>query len=430
MGDDADAKDPAEHEVGALAGLRVLDLGRYWAGPLVGTNLGDFGADVIKIESVRAPDEWRLGGAREGPAADLDGVPGWERSAIFNSLNRNKRSISLELHRPEGRDAFLRLVREADVVVENFTPRVMAKFGLDFDRLSLENPQLVMISLPGFGMTGPQRDYLSFAYPTEEASGFPWMTGYPDGPPMLWGNAGADAVAGFFGTFAVMSALMHATETAEGVHIDLSQVESLTTCLGVELIAAQLEGSLPPRLGNRDHDAAPSGCYRNQGADEYVAITATNDEQWRALADAIGRSDLAEDPELATLAGRQAQADRIDAAIAEWAAGLPALAASDRLVAVGVPVAPVNSAEMMLADPVLAGSSLVVELDRRGNGTHRYGGHWADLSLTPPTIRRAAPWFGEHNDEVLQAGGFSADEIAALRELGILHDTLRREGGS
>jgi crotonobetainyl-CoA:carnitine CoA-transferase CaiB-like acyl-CoA transferase len=408
----------------ALADLRVLDLGRYWAGPLVGTNLADFGADVVKVESARAPDAWRFGGVREGPANDDEGVPGYERSPIFNWLNRNKRSIAIELDHPRGRAALLRMVARVDVLIENYTPRVMAKFGLDYSTLRSVNPRLVMVSLPGFGLTGPSCDRMSFAYPTEQASGFPWFTGYDDWPPVLWGNAGADAVAGFYGSFATICAVLSSRATGRGVHIDLSQVEALTGCLGVELLVSQMAGAQPPRLGNRDEEAVPSGCFATAIADEYVAVTVQTDEEWAALCAVIDRADLAADPALQSLSGRRAHEARIEAALETWCATREARTAADRLQAVGVPAGPVNSAPMLVRDEALRASGHLIEVERRGNGRHTYGGFWAGMSLTPPSVVRPAPWFGEHNDEVLTEFGFTDEEIESLRTANVLCDNM------
>jgi crotonobetainyl-CoA:carnitine CoA-transferase CaiB-like acyl-CoA transferase len=189
---------PAFEKGAALTGLRVLDLSRFWAGPGLTEVLGNMGATVIKVESIQAIDPWREGGARQ--AVEIrEGVPTYEISPIFNEINRNKYGLTLDLTRSEGQVVLKALAQTADLVVENYTPRVMAKFGLTFDVLHEINPRLILVSLPAFGSTGPWRDFAGFAWPTEQATGFPHLTGYPGDRPMHWGCAGADSIAAIMG---------------------------------------------------------------------------------------------------------------------------------------------------------------------------------------------------------------------------------------
>ena len=248
-------------ETGALSGLRVLDLTKFWAGPAVTEALGNMGAQVVKVEAAHALDPWRLGGARQTVESSEDG-PTYEFSSIFNAVNRNKYGLTLDLSQPRGREILRQLLVTTDLLAENYAPRVMTKFGLGYESLRQINPRLVMISLPAFGSTGPWRDYVGFAYPTEQAAGFPHFTGYTDGEPMLWGCAAGDAIAGMLGLVGVLAAINWARETGEGQHVDVSQVEALSTFLGSSMIDYSWHRRSWPRCGNADPARAPQGATR------------------------------------------------------------------------------------------------------------------------------------------------------------------------
>ncbi len=282
---------------GALSGLRVLDLTKFWAGPAVTEALGNMGAQVVKVEAAHALDPWRLGGARQTVEPSEDG-PTYEFSSIFNAVNRNKYGLTLDLSQPRGREILKQLLVTTDLLAENYAPRVMTKFGLGYESLRQINPRLVMISLPAFGSSGPWRDYVGFAYPTEQAAGFPHFTGYTDGEPMLWGCAAGDAIAGMLGLVGVLAAVNWARETGEGQHVDVSQVEALSTFLGPSMIDYSWHRRSWPRRGNADPTRAPQGCYPTGGNDTWMVVSAEDDEQWRALCrvlhrdDWLGRADL------------------------------------------------------------------------------------------------------------------------------------------
>jgi crotonobetainyl-CoA:carnitine CoA-transferase CaiB-like acyl-CoA transferase len=405
---------------GALGNLRVIDVSKLWAGPSLTELLANLGAEVIKVEAVQSPDLWRSGGAR----LSVDGAgakPGHELSPIFNAVNRNKLGVTLDLTRAAGQDLLKRLVAIGDVVVENYSPRVMAKFGLDYPALRAVNDRVIMISLPAYGMTGPWRDFVGFAYPTEESTGFPHFTGYADGPPMLWGPAGADSFAGITGAVAVAAALVQRERTGTGQYIDLSQVEALTTWLGPQMIDYCWNGTPAARYGNRSPRLAPHGCYPAAGDDWWVVVAVEDDRQWQALCEVLGRGDWAVRGDLATAAGRQACQDELDHGISCWTADLDHREAALTLQRAGVAAAPVLKGDELIRDPHLLAREFIEWHDRAWVGSRAHTGMWAKLSGTPGTIRFPAPLLGEHNDHVLRGLlGLGQDEMADLERSEII----------
>jgi crotonobetainyl-CoA:carnitine CoA-transferase CaiB-like acyl-CoA transferase len=406
--------------VGALENLRVIDVSKLWAGPSLTELLANLGAEVIKVEAIQSPDLWRSGGAR----LSVDSVgakPAYELSPIFNAVNRNKLGVTLDLTRAEGQELLKRLVAIGDIVVENYSPRVMAKFGLDYAALSAINDRVIMISLPAYGMTGPWRDFVGFAYPTEESTGFPHFTGYEDGPPMLWGPAGADSFAGITGAVAVSAALLQRERTGTGQYIDLSQVEALTTWLGPQMIDYCWNGTQAKRSGNRDLQMAPHGCYRAGGEDCWVVVAVEDDRQWLALCEVLGRADWAARGDLAEVAGRRELEDELDRGISSWTAGLDHREAAQILQHAGVAAAPVLKGDELISDPHLRARGFIEWHDRAWVGSRAHTGMWAKLSRTPGTIRFPAPQLGEHNDHVLRGLlGLGQDEMADLEQRKII----------
>ncbi len=400
----------SETNGGPLAGLRIIDLSMWWAGPFCTALLGDLGADVIKVESSQVIDGWR------GAQADPNHPQWWEVSALFAGANRNKRGITLNLHDARGIDLLKRLVADADVVVENYTPRVMDNFGLGFDKLRTITPDLIMISLPAYGSTGPWRDYGGFAFPVEEMSGFPQLTGYADdGVPRRWGNAASDAIAGMHGTYAVLAALEHRRRTGEGQAIDLSQIEALTCFLGEPMLDYQVNDRLPRRWGNGHGVYAPHGLYPTAAQGEYIAISVVAEEQWSALCRCLGRADWLDDERFATPQGRHASQGELDAGIAEWCQTCTPNEAASALQAAGVPASPVLAATDLLDNEQLVARGYFEHAHRPEIGPHTHGLRWAHFSRTPVRLTRAAPTLGEHNAEVLHdLLGLTETEIAAL----------------
>jgi crotonobetainyl-CoA:carnitine CoA-transferase CaiB-like acyl-CoA transferase len=356
--------------------------------------LGDFGADVVKVEAPTRLDGWR-------GVAGLMADQAYEKHPLWVSLNRNKRGISLDLKSARGRQLFLRLVAEADIVAENYTPRVMASFGLDYDTLRAVNERIILVALSGFGATGPWRDYSAFAFPTEEVSGLVYHNGARGGPPMLAGHSVTDVFAGAMGTVAVLAALHQRQTTGRGNYIDLSQIETLTTFIAAELLDAQMNGRDGERRGNDRDDAVPHGVFPCLPDGNWVAIVARNDDDWRRMCGAIGRDDLAADTELATMTR-----DGVEIAA--------------HLQAAGVPASPALRPSSLLADEQLSHTGFFPIIDRAIVGAHPYPGPVVRLEKTPATFDRPAPLYGEHTDEVLQELlGLGDDELQTLYAEGI-----------
>ena len=290
----------------------------FWAGPLTGHLLALLGAEVIHLESASRPDGARLVG----------GVPQtedrfWERGPIFAALNTNKKSVTIDFRDPRGIDLVRRLIATCDVVVENYTPRVLDQLGLDYDTLKADRPDLVMLRMPGFGLDGPWRDLSAFAFVIEDASGLTWLTGHPDLLPFEPYTIG-DPNAGLHALFGLLVALEHRARTGEGGLVEAAMVDAGLNVTAEQVIEASAYGALLARDGNRGPTAAPQNLYQAAGPDEsgrddsWIALAVATDEQWQALRRALGAPEWAADPALATAAGRRQAHDRIDTFLQEW----------------------------------------------------------------------------------------------------------------
>ena len=409
---------------GPLSGLRVLDLTRVWAGPLATRMLGDLGADVIKIEA-----SWGRGlrtmpdGAAERSHLYPDDELGerhWNRNAGFNKLNRNKRGVTLELDQPRGREVFEALVAHADVVVENFSPRVMPKLGLGYESLSRINPHLIYVAMPGFGSTGPSRDWLAFGPLIEAACGLTSTMGYADSGPYRSGVAWPDPVTALHAVAGVLLAYYEreADPERKGQWVETPMIEAMLSFVGEELLAAQLLGRDEPRRGNRNPGRAPQGVYPCAGEDRWMAISVTSDQEWSAL---CGEAGLDGSLQTMDLAARLEHHDAIDEALAAWTRKSEPAELMARLQSAGVIACTVADARDIVNDPQLEADKAWAELDHAEVGTRRYPGLPIHLDRTPATYRRDAPLLGEHNTEVLtQILGLSPSEIESLKEAGVI----------
>ena len=396
----------------ALEGIRVIDCSTSWAGPLTTNILADMGAEVIKVESIQRLEVWRtinlIRPRDEG---------WWERSATFNTVNRNKLGITLDLTSSRGAELFKRLVKMSDLVVENYTPRVMANFGLDYAVLKEVNPSIIMVSMPGYGMTGPWRDYVGFAYSTEQMAGLPSLIGYLDGGPTMHGvGLGlADPVAGAYAAFAVSIALRWRRRTGQGQHIDLSHNEALSCLIGDAIMDFTLNQRVQGRRGNRHPFMAPHGCYRCLGQDNYVSIAISCDEAWNSFGQAIGAPAWAQDDRFSDVTGRLENQDELDRLIEEWTIGHIDYEVMHLLQRAGVAAAPVLSPSAMLEDQHLKERAFWQWIDRVEVGPRPYQGILPRMSKTPGTVRLPAPTLGQHNDYVLgELLGLTKEEIAVL----------------
>jgi crotonobetainyl-CoA:carnitine CoA-transferase CaiB-like acyl-CoA transferase len=396
-----------------LAGVRVADLTMMWAGPFATRVLAEMGAEVIKIESPRAWDNVRT-------LMPVDHPQPWNASWYFNDYNRDKKSLTLDLAQPRGRELFLRLVGVCDVVIENYRADVLDKLDIGYQVLRTARPDVILVSMAGFGKTGPDRDLVGFGPIVEMMAGLSSLTGYgDDGVPYKTGISYGDPVAGLAAVSAVALALIQRRRTGRGAWIDLAQRETMAQMAGEAFAAASLRGETPSHVGNRHPVWAPQGVYPVAGDDQWLAISVRDDAEWRALAGAIGAGELAD----LALAGRRARHDELDARIAAWSRVQDPQAAMESLQALRIPAARVLDTHAIHWDPHLLARESWVFLP------HPCMAPWPQpapawrLDEARPRLRRHAPLFGEHNREILCGLlGLPESELAELAAAHIIGD--------
>ncbi|OBF00440.1 CaiB/BaiF CoA-transferase family protein [Mycobacterium sp. 852002-10029_SCH5224772] len=404
-----------------LTGIRVLDMTTFWAGPCATHFLAMLGAEVIHVESTRRPDGTRL----------IAGVPvtedqWWEKSPIFEALNTNKKGLTLDLQSPRGRDLLRRLIATCDVIVENFTPRVLDQIGLDFAAVQSIRPDVVMVRMPGFGLDGPWRDNPAFAYAIEAASGVSWLTGYPDRTPYDPYSIG-DPNAGVHAANALLLALEHRRRTGEGVFVEAAMVDAALSISAEQVIEYSAYGALLERAGNRGPTAAPQNLYLSADTDEFgrldswVAIAVATDDQWGKLCRAIGSPSWATGSELVTQAGRREHHDVIDEQLAAWCESRTRDEIVTTLWDAGVPVAKVMQPHRQTELEQLAFRGFFEEVDHPVNGPARLSTVPMRCSAGPSKFHTEhAPLLGQHNHQLLTELGLSDAEIAGLAADGVI----------
>jgi crotonobetainyl-CoA:carnitine CoA-transferase CaiB-like acyl-CoA transferase len=390
----------AEVDALPLSDIRVTDFTAFWAGPVATQFLGALGADVIKLEGVRRPDGMRFSAGRP---PDWD--QWWEWGPVFLCSNNNKRGISVELSNEAGRAIALELIATSDLVLENFSPRVMENFGLDWDVISAANPRAVMVRMPAFGLDGPWRDRVGFAQTMEQATGMAWMTGHSDGPPVIPRGV-CDPMAGLHAAFAAVAALVIRDRDGAGMHVESTMVESALNVAAEMLVEYSRNGIEMRRDGNRGPGASPQGIYRCEGEDDWVALAALDGDARVALADLIGRPDPAP--------------DEIDKLIADWTARRSVAEAVGALRARGVAAAPLAAAASLLTDPQLLARGFWETVDHPVAGSFLCTGMPFAFTGKPRRwIRRVPPLYGQHTAEVLMGVlGHSDQDLADLRASG------------
>ena len=356
---------------------------------------------------------------------------------MINERNRGKLGLAIDLTTADRLARFRELVAVSDVVVENFSSRVMAKFGLDYPALSELNPRIILLSISSQGRTGPEKDYVSYGTTLEQTGGLISISGFPDNVPGFSSVAYPDSLAGVFATGLVIAALRQRDRTGHGLAIDLSQRELTTAAIGDAIMSYTLNGRVPGPDGNRDANWAPQGAYHcrdgatplagdgphSGGGDRWVTIACTTDEQWPALCRVIGREELASDERFAGAAERRAGHDEIDAIIARWTSQQDHHEAARLLQAAGIPAGPVLAIDELFADPHLDARGYWEEVVDTDAGAHRYPSRPWKMSGTPLTSRGPAPLLGEHTDQILgELLGLAAEELAELRERGVTAD--------
>lgn len=376
--------------------LRVVDLTNGWAGPLATCLLADFGAEVIKVESPSHMDWWRGAGLQ----GTTDGPKLYEQSPTFNTVNRNKYGIALELTHPRGRELFRELIRVSDVLLANYPLRSLRKLGIDFQALSAVNPNLVMVTLPAFGGSGPDSEYVGFGCTTEAMAGITGVSGYADGPPQMLSNAIGDPGTALNGCFATLVGLFERDRREAGVSIDLSHVEGLLPMNAESLLDYTINGVVQGQRDNRHPTMAPHGCYPCKGDDEWLMITIASDTQWEKFCQVLGNPPWTRREQLATAAGRKAVEDELDRHIAEWTKAQDHYEAMELLQKAGVAAGAVISGLEVLSDAQLAAREFLLAVDKVEAGTHLYPGFIPRFSPDASALHRPAPCFGEHNAHV------------------------------
>ena len=371
-----------------FADLRILDLSTFWAGAYLTCYLGAFGADIVKVESIQRPDGHRYSGAWAH-----EGDRWYERSGMWQGTNLNKRDVTLDLTSAEGRDLVRRLVRDADIVVENFSPRVVEQFGLDYESLVALNPSVIQVRMPGFGLAGPWREYVGWAANFEQTSGMAAVTGYPDGPPCVL-QGPADPIVGVHAGVALLAALEHRRRTGEGQLIEIAQIEVAASVVAEPVIEYSMNGVVTPREGNRQRGYL-QGVYPTSVDGAWVAISINDD---------FGLDH-----------------DEFDKAVIGWTSTLQPAAIVDTLTAQGIPAEQVLTADRMYDLAQLDVRGFYQELKHPITGVHRFPG-WP-FRITPGPVdhhRLPPPTLGQHNDEVLSSLGLTDDEIDDLRARNVI----------
>lgn len=402
-----------------LEGVRVLDCTMIMAGPLCTMVLGDLGADVIKVERPEGGDE-----SRRFPPF-VNGV-----SAPFLMLNRNKRSLALNLKHPEGRQAFLRLVEGADILVENFRPGTMESLGLGWEDVRRVNPRLIYCSITGFGRTGPYSGRAGFDLIAQGMSGLMSVTGVPGAPPVKVGVPIADINAGLQAVIGILSAYIHRLRTGEGQLVDTSLLEAGVATTYWESAEYWGTGRVPQPTGSAHRLSAPYQALRCR--DGYITVGGASQANWERLCKALGLEHLLQDPRFATGPERLRNREELARILEEVLTRAPVSHWLRVLEEAGVPAGPIYRMDQVYEDPHILARGMRAEVEHPAGGTFPNVGIPIKLSLTPPSIRRRPPLLGEHTEEILQEAGYSPEEVERMLAEGVAlsaHRAAPRPGG-
>lgn len=394
-----------------LSGIRVLDVATFLAAPFCGTILGDFGAEVIKIEQPGKGD----------PARHFGTATACSDTYIWLSEARNKKSATLDLRTPEGADLFRKLAAQSDVVLENFRPGTLQRWGLGYDELARINPRLVMLSISGYGQTGPYSQMPGFARVAHAFSGLAYLAGEPGRPPVVPGSTSlADYMSGMFGAIGVLIALRHADRTGEGQQVDLGLYESIFRVLDELAPAYAGTGYQRERMGADTVNAVPHSHYESADG-EWVAIACTNDRMWQRLARAMGRPELGDDPLHATTKVRVERRTAVNALVSGWVMSLSLADVLQRTRDEDVPCAKLMSIADIFKDPQYAARQNLLRLDNSRAGPLTIPAGLPRMSKTPPRLRHVGPALGDCTEEVFGTLlGLSTEAMAALKSRGVI----------
>jgi len=391
---------------GILNGLRILDFTWVLAGPYATRILGDFGAEVIKVQSKKTA---------RGAESNL--------RDYFVHWNRNKRSITLDMNFPEAKEIVLKLTKRSDVVIENFSPRVMSNWGLDYERLKEVRPDLIMVSMSGMGRTGPWKDLVAFGPTLQALSGLTYLTSFTKDSPMGLGYAYADPVSGLYAALGVLAALEYRDRTGIGQYIDLSEYEAICTLMGPALLDASLNGKDIPPQGNRSEDipAAPYGCYQCSGIDRWCVMGVFDETEWENLCDLLGRPDWTREERFSNLPKRKENEEELNHLIEQWTRQYTPEALVSSLQQAGIAAGIVQNAEDLANDPQLMARDFFVPLDHPVLGKTVSDASPIKFKNNPWVEWKAAPLLGEDNRYVyMELLGFTETEFSSYIEKGII----------
>ena len=406
----------------SLEGIRILDFSRIWAGPQGTKLLADMGADVIKVESLRAIDPHR---AIAGSGNLPDGEPGpdpWNRSGWFNTLHQSKYGVTADITNPKGKAILEELVSISDVVIENYRAGLMARRGFGYDDLRRLRPDIIMVSMPAFGSAGPWKDFIQYGIGQEQLGGIASMNGYlGDDAPMKSGVNFGDPISGAHAAAAVLSALLYRRRTGKGIFIDSGQLESSICLIGEHLLGFEMTGRNPQNRGNRHPVYAPHGVYPCEGVDSWVTIAVTSDLKWVSLCEAMNVPELADDPRFVSIISRHKNHDELDALISRWTQNKDANNVMELLQAHGIAATPVLSGEGIFNDPHYQERGLLELIDHPSAGPYFLPGISWKMSRSPGVVRWPSPRLGEHNAFIYsKLLGRSSKEIEEMESEGII----------
>lgn len=392
-----------------LDGIRVVEMGSLIAGPFAGKTLGDFGADVIKIEPPSQGDPLRSWRTKDG-----------ETSMWWHVQARNKKSVTLDLRKPEGQEIARKLILEADVVIENFRPGTMEKWGLDYESLSQENPGLIMLRISGYGQSGPLRDRTGYGVVAEAMGGFRYITGMPGQPPVRPGISIGDSLSALHGVIGIMMALYNRiAHSGKGQVIDVALYESVFNMMEGAVPEFDRLGMVREPAGSSLQGIAPTNAYPDKDG-RYFLIAGNGDSIFPRLMSLIGRDDLGTEPELARNPGRVLNQERIDNAIAEWSSKLSMDDALEQLAKAGVPAGKIFTIKDIVEDEQYQAREMIREIQLDDGSRLKVPGVVPKLSRTPGNFEGGGPELGQHTDSVLKELGLSAAEIEALKQQEII----------